>query len=147
MVSYAYDRTAESYDDDWNGLYAESTRRAVAQIAPQFNAESELKVVDLAVGTGNTLNALYRRMNVAQATGFDVSSGMLGKAAQKLPPRTRLIHYSAENAEDHLVAGSLDLVLCFFLLRYLDPAVVLPIAHRLLKPGGVFCWCHRPSDR
>ncbi len=138
MVSHAYDRIADSYDEDWCGLYAESRRRAVGQIVAVLSDALDLDVADLAVGTGNTLDALYRRLSLCTATGFDVSTGMLRKAFGKLPKRTRLIHDSAANVEDHLAPASLDLVLCHFLLRYLEPQVVLSRAYRLLKPGGYF---------
>lgn len=138
MVSHAYDRIADSYDEDWYGLYAESSRRAVTQIAAAFTGARDLHIADLAVGTGNTLDSLYRRLNLSTAIGFDVSGGMLAKAVDKLPRRTRLIHDTAANAEKYLQADSLDLVLCHFLLRYLEPDVVLPMACRLLKPGGFF---------
>ena len=72
----------------------------------------DLHVADLAVGTGNTLDSLYRRLNLRAATGFDVSAGMLGKAFDKLPRRTRLVHDSAANVENYLATASLDLVLC-----------------------------------
>jgi ubiquinone/menaquinone biosynthesis C-methylase UbiE len=138
MVSHAYDRIADSYDEDWCGLYAESSRRAVAQVLAMLADATDLAVTDLAVGTGNTLDSLYRRLTLGTATGFDVSTGMLGKAWEKLPRRAQLIHDSAANAERYLSPASQDLVLCHFLLRYLEPQVVLPTAYRLLKPGGYF---------
>lgn len=138
MVSHAYDRIADSYDEDWCGLYAESSRRAVGQIVARLSDAADLDVADLAVGTGNTLDSLYRHLSLNTATGFDVSTGMLGKAFDKLPRRTQLIHGSASNVEDHLALSSLDLVLCHFLLRYLAPRVVLSTTYRLLKPGGYF---------
>ncbi|MDH3712229.1 MAG: class I SAM-dependent methyltransferase [Gammaproteobacteria bacterium] len=138
MVSQAYDRIADSYDEDWCGLYAESSRRAVAQIVAVLTDAADLHVADLAVGTGNTLDSLYHRLSLGTAAGFDVSTGMLGKAWEKLPRRAQLIHDSAANAGDYLTPASLDLVLCHFLLRYLEPQVVLPTAYALLKPGGHF---------
>jgi ubiquinone/menaquinone biosynthesis C-methylase UbiE len=138
MVSDAYDRIADSYDEDWCGLYAESSRRAVAQIVAALADAVDLEVTDLAVGTGNTLDSLYRRLSQGTVTGFDVSTGMLGKAWDKLPRRAQLIHDSAANAEKYLGPASQDLRLCHFLLRYLEPQVVLPTAYRLLKHGGYF---------
>lgn len=138
MVSHAYDRIADSYDDDWCGLYAESRRRAVAQIVAALADAADPKITDLAVGTGNTLGSLYQRLSLGTATGFDVSTGMLGKAREKLPQRAQLIHDSAANAENYLGPASQDVMLCHFLLRYLEPQVVLPTAYRLLKPGGYF---------
>jgi ubiquinone/menaquinone biosynthesis C-methylase UbiE len=137
-VGHAYDLIADSYDHDWFGLYRGSTERVVEQIAAQCAARSPIEVADLAVGTGNALHALQARLELGDCLGLDVSTAMLAQAARKLPAETRLIHDTAANAERYIEPESIDLLLCHFMLRYLEPATVLPLARRLLKPGGYF---------
>lgn len=139
MVSRVYDRVADHYDEDWSGLYASARTRSIKQIAAQLrNRQRPANTVDLGVGTGNALRDLRRVVPLGLCTGFDVSGGMLARAAQKLDGRVTLIHDDAANAAAHLGGESQDLVLCHFLLSFMDTRCLLGVAHGLLRPGGLF---------
>lgn len=138
MVSRVYNRVADRYDQDWSGIYANSRRHCLRQIATELApTDSPLDVVDLGIGTGNALRDLRSRIPLGRCTGFDLSRGMLDQAAHKLGPGVSLIRDDAKNAADYLAPASQDLVLCHFLLSFVDPERMFEIAFRLLRPGGV----------
>jgi SAM-dependent methyltransferase len=62
---------------------------------------------------------------------------MLAQAAKKLNNNVHLIHKDAASAAMHLRAQSQDLVLCHFLLSFVDASQLLGVAHGLLRPGGL----------
>ncbi len=95
-----------------------------------------MSVVDLGIGTGNAIADLQGRVDLGHCTGFDVSTGMLSQAAQKLGPAVELINADAHDASSHLPPASQDLVLCHFVLGFGDGGQLLEQAYRLLRPGG-----------
>lgn len=95
-----------------------------------------MSVVDLGIGTGNAIADLRGRIDLGHCTGFDVSTGMLSQAAQKLGPAVELINADAHDASAHLPPASQDLVLCHFVLGFGDGENLLEQALRLLRPGG-----------
>jgi ubiquinone/menaquinone biosynthesis C-methylase UbiE len=138
VVSRVYDRVADQYDDDWSGLYAAARAKCVSQIARQMHeSDRPLDVADLGIGTGNALRDLERRIPLGTCTGLDVSQGMLSQAGRKLGDEVRLIHDDAAHAGAYLAPGSQDLVLCHFLLSFVDADRLVDVAHGLLRPGGI----------
>ena len=138
MVSRIYDQVAAQYDRDWSGLYATARATSLGQIARRLGgAERRVDTVDLGVGTGNALRDLQQKIQLGNCTGFDISRGMLAQAARKTGSSVKLIHADAAHATEHLAQQSQDLVLCHFLLSFMDMTDLLGLAQRLLRPGGL----------
>jgi len=138
MATRVYNRVARRYDEDWSGIYASARSRCMQQISTHFcDQKRPLDTVDLGVGTGNSLRDLGQVVSLGQCTGFDLSSGMLEQASAKLRDDAMLVCADARDAVDHLQSGSSDLVLCHFLLSFVDPRQLLQVAHKLLRPGGM----------
>ena len=138
MVSQIYNRVAESYDEDWSGIYAAARRYCLDQITNQLESlDHPVNTVDLGIGTGNSLSDLRNSIVLGKCTGFDLSSGMLDQAAQKLGKDVQLILGDATNAPAYLQPGSVDLALCHFLLSFVDAGKLFQVVYDLLKPGGV----------
>lgn len=137
MLSRVYDEVADHYDEDWSGLYAAARACCINQITRQAGDLGDPPdTVDLGIGTGNALRDLQQCMPLGICTGFDISGRMLARSALKLDKNVQLIHDDAFAAGSYLRAQSLDLVLCHFLLSFMQVERVLDVAHRLLRPGG-----------
>jgi demethylmenaquinone methyltransferase/2-methoxy-6-polyprenyl-1,4-benzoquinol methylase len=103
--------------------------------------ERNLRVLDLATGTGDLLISLLRRNpNITEAIGLDISENMLALCRMKitkynLTERTSLVHTNASSCP--FANGTFDIITMSFGIRNTpDPLGTLGEIHRLLKPGG-----------
>ena len=129
LISPTYDRINRilslGMDQRWR-------RRVAAHLPPQKN----LKVLDLATGTGDQALALLNSpASIASITGIDLSVEMLDIAKKKLGDRVEFIHADAEKPP--FPAESFDAATFSFGIRNVkDPLTSLKAIHRLLKPKG-----------
>ncbi|WP_418277158.1 class I SAM-dependent methyltransferase [Isoptericola jiangsuensis] len=140
-VSAEYDRRAPTYDNEMHVALAD----AVAAFCDVDGAlERRDAVVDVATGTALALRALARRLaergRVLQATGCDLSTGMLDVARRETAGiaalRAELV--LADAADLPLPDGSADLVTCVTALHlFADSGAALREWARVLAPTGV----------
>jgi demethylmenaquinone methyltransferase/2-methoxy-6-polyprenyl-1,4-benzoquinol methylase len=111
------------------------------KLAKTVNKNKQLKVLDMATGTGDLLIALLRRNpNITEAIGLDISENMLTICHQriakhKLTDRVSLVRSDA--ADSGLAEESFDLVTMGFGIRNTPDAFkTLCEIHRLLKKDG-----------
>jgi demethylmenaquinone methyltransferase/2-methoxy-6-polyprenyl-1,4-benzoquinol methylase len=111
------------------------------KLAKAVNSDRELKVLDLATGTGDLLISLLRRNpNITGAVGLDISENMLAIcrdriAKHKLTDRVSLVRSDA--ADSDLPDKSFDVVTMGFGIRNTpDASKTLCEIHRLLRRGG-----------
>src|ERR1700730_5075673 len=121
---------ASSYDDECNPMLSLEQRI----LEPLLPSVAGSDVIDLGCGTGRWLNAL--KDNKARSLlGMDFSSEMLRVARSKLDSAANIECADCENAA--LQSDSADLILCNFVLSYIEDATnLLEIARRALRPGG-----------
>ncbi len=140
-VGRMFDRIAPTYDLLNHllslGLDFSWRRKAVRQL----DASHDLKVLDLATGTGDMLITLFHeRPNVAQAAGLDISENMLAACREKLRKhglvdRARLL--CADASKMPLADGTFDAATMAFGIRNTaDASATLREIHRVLKCGG-----------
>ena len=129
-----YDREASRYDATRGG-----ERRATAAAEAYgtlLTAAAAGPVIDLACGTGSVTAALGHRTQ-RTVIGLDLSAGMLGPAARRLPGRV----VRADATRLPFAEASAGAVMAVWLLHLLPAdtveAVIAEVA-RLLVPGGVF---------
>ena len=138
LAKGTYDRVAEKYDQDWSGIYSQARAHCVEQITDQLAIQRHPpESVDLGIGTGNAFRDLGREIELGQCVGFDLSREMLALARGKLNGNVRLIRADALEAPRFLSPGSQDLVLCHFILSFMDTRRLLKTAFDLLRPGGI----------
>jgi demethylmenaquinone methyltransferase/2-methoxy-6-polyprenyl-1,4-benzoquinol methylase len=107
----------------------------------QLDASRNLKVIDLATGTGDMLITLFReRPNTAEATGLDISENMLTTCREKLRKRG-LVHRAklvcGDASRTPFADGTFDAATMAFGIRNTaDASATLREIHRILKPGG-----------
>ncbi len=136
MVSRIYDRVAHTFDSDWSGIYSRSRRINVNQILEHIDVECLERAVDFAVGTGNAFRDLSQHIKIEERLGLDISNEMLKCAAEKLKTGFTGICDNLLNIGNHIAPASQDLVLCHFIMGFVQPEDVLKRAFEVLKPGG-----------
>ncbi len=113
-----------------------------SRVGKYLQGEKNLKVLDLATGTGDLLLALFSSNgNIASAVGLDMSPEMLAIAEKKIA-RCNLANsinlVLADISEIPFSDGSFDAVTMAFGIRNVpDIDTALRQMHRVLKPGGM----------
>jgi SAM-dependent methyltransferase len=135
-VAEAYDVLADHYDLLTTGYDHERWWRALESLLRRHGLRGRC-VLDAACGTGRSLEPLVRRGY--QATGCDVSAGMLARARARLGPGVAL-HVADLRALPDL--GRFDLITVLddainYLLEDDDLRAALRSLASLLSPGGL----------
>jgi ubiquinone/menaquinone biosynthesis C-methylase UbiE len=152
---YFSDLSANLYDLQVEILFGGSAdamrRRILAPLRRGLKAfdsvpPRQIRVLDVACGTGRTLKLLRSALPQASLFGIDLSPAYLRKANQLLSQipgeLPQLLHANAEELpylDNHFHA-----VTCVFLFHELPGAVrqqVIEQCFRVTKPGGVFVMC------
>jgi ubiquinone/menaquinone biosynthesis C-methylase UbiE len=110
----AYDEWAPTYDNDPNPLLALEER----VLRPQLKLGREVRVLDLATGTGRWLQ--YAKGCGAKAVGMDISGGMLRGAAAKPGLRGRVAQ--ADLSALPFIDECADIAILSFSLSYINNA-------------------------
>lgn len=150
---YLSDMSANLYDLQveilFNGTADPMRRRILAPLKAGLHGQaspSQLRVLDVACGTGRTLRSLRLTLPSASLYGVDLSPAYLRKANEllsQLPGELpQLIQANAEELPytDEYFHG----ITCVFTFHELPPAArqnVITEMHRVLKPGGVLAIC------
>jgi ubiquinone/menaquinone biosynthesis C-methylase UbiE len=148
---YLSDHSASLYDLQveilFNGTADPMRRRVIKPLVQGLRAfadrsASQLRVLDVATGTGRTLHQLRSALPSAQLVGLDLSTSYLRQANRWLSQRpSELPQLVQGNAESMPFAeGSMQAVTCVFLMHELPAEArqaVLEECFRVLEPGGV----------
>jgi demethylmenaquinone methyltransferase/2-methoxy-6-polyprenyl-1,4-benzoquinol methylase len=135
-----FDRIAARYDLLNHLLSANVDKRWRRQVAELLPAGNDLRVLDLATGTGDQLLALYESGRVSSGFGTDLADRMLDRGREKISrlgfdQRLSLEHGNAEAIESE--SDRFDAVTISFGIRNMsDVSRALAEMHRVLKPGG-----------
>jgi ubiquinone/menaquinone biosynthesis C-methylase UbiE len=111
-VRQAYELWAETYDSVPNPLLSLEHR----YLEPMLSSLDAKTILDLGCGTGRLLDRLSA--SPSWYLGVDISSAMLGRAVKKLRVPGHLLQ--ADCLKLPLRSGSADVVVCSFLLGYVD---------------------------
>lgn len=123
---------AHTYDHEANPMLS-LEKRVLERLLPPL---AGLDIVDLGCGTGRWLEAL-KGAGARSLLGVDLSPEMLGLAKPKLGSEAKIV--CADCADAPLATASADLLLCSFVLSYIEDArQFLEMASNVLRPGGSF---------
>jgi len=152
---YLSDSSANLYDLQVEILFGGSAdamrRRVLAPLKQALKAFAEvpprqIRVLDVACGTGRTLKLIRAALPQASLFGTDLSPAYLRKANQLLSQipgeLPQLLHANAE--ELPYLDNYFHAVTCVFLFHELPAAVrqrVIEQCFRVTQPGGVFIIC------
>ena len=135
QIGRIYDEVARDYDREPFGILAGGRALAAAQLERERAALAPVRaIVDLALGTGESLLDARRVFPEARLVGFDISQGMIDVAREKLDVEAHLA--DALTVDSRLPPGGADLVLLHFVTTYLDARAACAKARVVLRPGG-----------
>ena len=148
---YLSDHSAEIYDLQVEILFngtADSMRRRVLSPLKRglkkylSEGSKKIKVLDIATGTGRTLQQIQSALPQVELYGLDLSGSYLKQASKYLSSRSGdLVQLTKGNAERMpYSSGSFQALTCVFLFHELPRDArqnVLNECFRLLEPGGI----------
>ncbi len=149
---YLSEHSAELYDIQveilFNGTADSMRRRIISPLKKgleKFNHRNsrKLRVLDVATGTGRSLQQIRSALPEIELFGMDLSGSYLKQASKYLSARKgKMVELSKGNAEKlSFQSNTLQGVTCVFLLHELPPQArqnVINDCLRVLEPGGVF---------
>ena len=135
-VAKLYDEiVSENYDQDCFQLLNKSRAIVISQIQRNTMNFKAVNILDLALGTGEILLGVKKSFPKANFSGIDVSQKMIDIAKNKLQIAT--FHDDARNVEKYVEPNSIDIAFMHFVLSYVPPEEIIPVASRVLRQGGL----------
>jgi ubiquinone/menaquinone biosynthesis C-methylase UbiE len=137
-IQAVYDRLAPVYDV-WSALTESKSRRAALRYADIVDGDD---VLEIAVGTGRTLEAIARIDLHGTIRGIDLSPGMLAKASRRIANHPEWSRVEVAQGDAHALPysdDSFDLVVVsymFDLLPERDFSGVIAEIDRVVRPMG-----------
>jgi SAM-dependent methyltransferase len=143
-VGQLYDQQiADTYDIDALGLLSGARALSIAQLE-RCGLAPDASILDLGVGTGESLQQLAKLCPTGRKIGIDLSARMIDIAQRKLAFEAHVD--DACNAGAHVAPGSIDLAICHFLTTFVDRPRLFRAARTALRPGGVFSVVSTPDE-
>lgn len=125
----------QNYDLDCFQLLNQARMISINQIQGNIANVETLDILDLAVGTGETILALQKLFPQGNFYGIDISQKMLDIAKSKLPLTT--FHDDSRNIAKYLEPNSIDIALTHFVFSYVAPEEMIAVASQVLRPHGL----------
>ena len=113
------------------------------QVPAQWLPENTGRLLDLGIGTGLELEAVFRRFPDVRVTGLDICGDMLNILREKYPGRRLELHQTSYLDYD-FGSGLYDAALSVMSLHHYTPPVKTALYRRIrqaLRPGGVYVEC------
>ncbi len=143
-IGHLYDmQVADTYDEDSFGLLAGARAMSLTQIQ-ETGLPDNATVLDLGVGTGETLAALAAAFPRGRKIGIDLSERMIEVAKRKVEFEAYVD--DAANVAAYVTTASVDLILMHFLTTFVNRPSVFRTAASRLRPGGMFSVVSTPSE-
>lgn len=143
-IGRVYDEhVAGTYDEDALGLLAGARGLGLAQVT-RVGLPADATILDLGVGTGESLCALAPLFPRGRRVGIDLSARMIEVARRKIDFEAHVD--DACNAGAHVPDGTVDLVVAHFLTTFVDRGRLFRVAARALRRGGFLSLVSSPSE-
>lgn len=142
-IAGAYDFMNTAMTFGLHRLWRDRALKAALSLLP--STKGELKILDVATGTGDVAFRLHSLLPEALINGVDLSSGMLSEARKKLEKlpekqRKQIAFGKGDCLELPFHDGEFNLVTVAYGVRNFSRLLKgLKELHRVLAPGGVIC--------
>ena len=136
-----FNSRAEAYDEVHTSHI--DGGRASKDIVAGLLPEGTRRILDLGVGTGLELEAVFARFPEAQVTGIDMAEDMLQKLRGRFPGK-EVKAICASYLDLNFSTAQYDAVISVMSLHHLPPAqkrLLFERVRKCLVPGGVFLNC------
>ncbi|MEE4194740.1 MAG: class I SAM-dependent methyltransferase [Anaerolineae bacterium] len=138
-----FDRVSDGYDDVHKTLVYDDPEAFYTKVADSITpTESPIHILDLGVGTGLELNAVFSRSPHAHITGIDLSGKMLALLAEKYADRSDQLTLIQGSYLDPLPGETtFDYAISVMSMHHLLTEKKLAVyqnIRQLLKPGGKY---------
>lgn len=136
-IGQAYSEVSSTYEDYFlktMHTYNDLVLKGLLKEEPPL----DLRVLDLACGTGYNSVYLQKYYEKAQFKLVDISEGMLEQAKKK---GLKNATYTQQDMLSFLARekdASFDRIICCWAIKYQSPQKIIKEVYRVLKPGGLF---------
>ncbi|MGL4760804.1 MAG: class I SAM-dependent methyltransferase [Sarcina sp.] len=135
-ISNSYTKVSSNYNNSFLNEMHNYNEEMLDNLITKYNGSSkEIRVLDLACGTGFNSNYINGKLNVSKFTLVDISRGMLNEA--------RKSKFNGEFIENDMLSylssckeDSFDIVVCAWAIKYQDPHKIIKEISRVLKKNG-----------
>ena len=135
-ISSSYTKVSSNYNNSFLNEMHKYNEEMLDKLISEYKGNNkELRVLDLACGTGFNSNYLNERLRVSKFTLVDISKGMLNEARRGNINgefiEKDMLSYLKECKDD-----SFDIVICAWAIKYQNPHKIISEVSRILKKEG-----------
>jgi ubiquinone/menaquinone biosynthesis C-methylase UbiE len=135
LISKDYDSLAPTYDR----YFSAHVKTHSIEMVRKLDVRNGSVALDLACGTGTITSELCLLAGPSgRVTAVDMSEAMLGQAKEKAGPgaNVEFIRADMKEALKAMPGNNFDYVTCGWAIAYSEPAALIKMIGRVLKPGG-----------
>lgn len=135
-IGVSYTKVSENYEDVFLSAMHIYNDGVLEKLIELLRGKDQLKILDLACGTGYNTRFLKDKLSNAAFILCDLSEGMLNEA-RKIKHENISIHQGdmLEFLKNY-DSNSIDAIVCSWAIKYSSPNDVVKESFRVLKPGG-----------
>lgn len=135
-ISNSYTKVSSNYNNSFlNEMHKYNQEMLDKLIAEYKQCNRELRVLDLAAGTGFNSDYINQNLNVSKFTLVDISSGMLNEA-KKRDINAQFIETDMLSYLDNCNENTFDIVICAWAIKYQNPHKIIKGISKVLKNTG-----------
>lgn len=138
-ISNSYTKVSEKYDSSFlkeMHKYNETMLDELIENIKSDKTTDNIKVLDLACGTGFNSEYIRKRVDNTTFTLVDISKGMLDKARDLGQDSWNYIESDMISYLKSCDDESLDIVICAWAIKYQEPSKIIKEISRVLKKDG-----------
>lgn len=135
-IGRSYNQVSNQYTDTFLSTMHTYNDEMIAELSKHLNRREDLKVLDLAAGTGYNSLALRNLYPAADLTLVDISAGMLSEARKNLQENAAFVTADMLDYLRGCPDNVFDAVLCGWAIKYRSPLQTIRECRRILKQGG-----------
>lgn len=135
-IGRSYNQVSNQYTETFLSEMHRYNDEMISELSKYLNRREDLKVLDLAAGTGYNSLALRNLYPAADLTLVDISAGMLNEARKNLQDNAAFVTADMLDYLRGCLDNVFDAVLCGWAIKYRSPLQTIRECRRVLKQGG-----------
>lgn len=135
-IGVSYTKVSENYENVFLSAMHIYNDGILEKLIELLKGKSQLKILDLACGTGYNTRFLKDKLNDATFVLCDLSEGMLNEARKINHEKISIHQGDMLELLKNCDSNSIDAIVCSWAIKYSSPNEVIKESFRVLKPGG-----------